>query len=373
MLVIALFDGIGACRVALDVLGAQVAGYVAVEQDVSARRVVESSFASVEFIESVQEVNEELVRSLACSFSRVGVVLISGGPPCQGVSGLNDSRLGSERDPRSKLHHEIPRVRELVKKYFNWACVHVLMESVASMGEDDRSAMTPSIGILPYEIDAAGISPCRRNRLFWFTWKVEAEPNVEIMRPLTAECHDYERISFLLPTPPDPYLAPRWALAGGSGHKLPTFTTSPPKAGPGFEPAGIGSCTSRDLEYWREDNFRFPRYQYKYQRGLVHPRKGWRLPTVNEREVMLGFPLDYTLQCQSKSSRKQDPAGLEHCRLSLLGNSWSVPVVAFLLERCLKKFKICEPHTAREIQSECQPGQASSLSSFLSRPPWQGS
>ena len=368
LLVISLFDGIGPCRVALDLLGAQVAGYIAVEQDACARRVVESNFASVHFVERI---TEESMKSFACRFSRVGLVLISGGHPCQEQPEFRSTRDGSRTQHRSECHQEIPRVRELAQKYFPWALVHVCMEGVATMSEEDRSAITRSVGILPYEIDAVGVSPCRRNRLFWFTWKVEAGPDImEIIRPATAHCNDYGRISFLLLTP-DPYLTPGWSLAGGAEHKLPSFATAQPKARPVHEVGGASNCSARDLEYWSADRFRFPAYQYKYQHGITHPRHGWRLPTINEREVMLGFPLDYTLNCWPKGSRKQDPTGFEDCRMCLLGNSSSVPVVSVLLERLLRKYHLCEPHTVREIQLRCQPGQSSGLSSFLNRPPWK--
>ena len=44
VLVISLFDGIRACRVALDVLNAKVAGHSSIESDAAASRVVESAF-----------------------------------------------------------------------------------------------------------------------------------------------------------------------------------------------------------------------------------------------------------------------------------------------------------------------------------------
>ncbi|CAE7612103.1 unnamed protein product [Symbiodinium sp. CCMP2592] len=62
VLVISLFDGIGACRVALDVLRAKVGGYIAVEADASARRVVESVFGTTEFVHSVEEISSDLVK-----------------------------------------------------------------------------------------------------------------------------------------------------------------------------------------------------------------------------------------------------------------------------------------------------------------------
>ena len=104
----------GACRVALDVLNAKVAGYIAVESDASARRVVESAFGSTEFVNSVEQIGDVLVQGWACRFSRTKLILISAGPPCQGVSGLNALKLGAEQDARSSLHSHVSRVRELV-------------------------------------------------------------------------------------------------------------------------------------------------------------------------------------------------------------------------------------------------------------------
>ena len=53
------------------------------------------------------------------------------------------------------------------------------------------------------------------------------------------------------------------------------------------------------------------------------------------REVILGFPPDYIFPCMSKKERKQKKADLENKRLTMLGNTWSVPVVALLLKGLL--------------------------------------
>ena len=238
------------------------------------------------------------------------------------------------------------------------------------MSASDRVVMSRGVGILPYELDAVGISPCRRPRLFWFNWTIQSNDSITIHKPITTEPDDYGRIVFLLSCDPSPYLMPGWELAGGSDHKLPTFTTSQPKARPGFQPAGIESCSERGLIFWREDRFKFPPYQYKYVHGLIHTKRGWRLPNIAEREAMMGYPLGYTEQAWSKTRRKQDPVGLDDLRLSLVGNSWSVPVVAFLLQHLLAPRGLCERLTVQEIQQRCQLGQGHQLSSFLSRPPW---
>ena len=330
--VISLFDGIGTCRVALDVLGAKVAGYVSVESDGSARRVVESAFSSTEFIHAVEDISDAVVLGWACKFSRSSCVLLAANLPQPGFSELKSPGVESLRN---RLHQEVLRVRELIEKHFSWAETFLFVEGASSMSCLDRSSMTKSVGILPYELDAVGITPCRRSRVFWFDWAVTAEEGVEIERPSTSKSEDCGRVQFLLDCPPKPYLTPGWTLAGGDMQKLPTFTTSNPKAQPGLQPSGIESCTARDLSCWQSDRFRFAPYQYRFQHGVIHPKQGWRIPNVNEREALLGFPLEYTRPSWSKTHRKQDPTGWEDCRLSLLGCPGSVPVIAFLLKHLL--------------------------------------
>ena len=133
VLVISLFDGIGALRVALDCLRVPVAGYISVEIDDCASRVVESFFPDVVRVPDVAQVTVELVAEWSLRFPSVSLVVLGAGPPCQGVSGLNVDRKGAMRDARSSLFQEVPRIEELVRRVFRWCPVHRLIENVASM------------------------------------------------------------------------------------------------------------------------------------------------------------------------------------------------------------------------------------------------
>ena len=53
-----------------------------------------------------------------------------------------------------------------------WAQVHRLMESVASMSEEDRAVMSDGVGSQPYWTDAFGLTLCHRPRLYWPTWEL---------------------------------------------------------------------------------------------------------------------------------------------------------------------------------------------------------
>ena len=118
ILSIGLFDGIGCLRVALDLLGCDVAGHISVEKDPGARRVVEHHFPGTMRYPDVVEIEEKDVKAWALTYGQVELVLIGAGPPCQGVSGLNSQRKGALRDERSGLFIHVKRIQALVQKYF---------------------------------------------------------------------------------------------------------------------------------------------------------------------------------------------------------------------------------------------------------------
>lgn len=72
-----------------------------------------------------------------------------------------------------------------------------------------------------------------------------------------------------------------------------------------------------------------------------------RVPDVSERELMLGFPLHYTAPCAGKSDRKT--SWYNDMRLSLLGNTWSVPVVAWFLGQLLGTLGLVDRPTPQDI------------------------
>ena len=82
------------------------------------QRVVSLSltYPGVVTLELVESVTEDQVKSWSTQFSQCNLVILGGGPPCQGVSGLNADRKGALRDARSSLFSHVPRVRELLKK-----------------------------------------------------------------------------------------------------------------------------------------------------------------------------------------------------------------------------------------------------------------
>ena len=365
VLTVGLFDGIGALRLAADTLGLPVAGHVSVEQDAKGRRVVESWFPGSIFFEDVRGFQEAEIAELALEFSNVGLVLIGAGPPCQGVSGLNADKKGALKDSRSSLFQEVPRIEECFRRLMPWAQVHRLMESVASMSPEDQGIMSEGVQRLAYRIDSFGLTLCHRPRLYWPTWELQSADDVEVEHPQGCEWESCGTVRFFGSPDHQALLEPGWAVADSWG--LPTFTTSRPRSNPGRRPAGLKECQAHELQRWREDLHRFPPYQYRDGAGLYNKKGEWRRPSVAEREALMGFPVGYTAPCVPKAEQKGEL--YEDSRLSLLGNSWQVGVIVWLLGQLCAPLGLCEPANVEEIIKRTTPGQGAQLQSLLLRPP----
>ena len=364
VLTIGLFDGIAALRVAADAVGLPVAGHISVEPHEPSRRVVESHFPTSLFINRVEEVNSEMVLEWSCRFSQVGVVILGAGPPCQGVSVLNVDRKGALKDRRSNLFEHVERIYVLVRERFPWAQVHKLMESVASMDEKDRVTMSMGVGLTPWHIDSAGVSTCRRPRLYWCSWELLLnDPGVTYEAEEGQGWSKVQKVFLQVQVNNKLFLTPGWSMVG---EKLPTFTTSRPRANPGRRPAGLDSCTEAEIERWQKDEHRFPPYQYRAQNSLVNAKGELRTPNIQEREVMMGFPLDYTRNCLPKASQGK----MVHLdeRLSLIGNSWNVFVISWLLYSLGHSLGLVEKMTLAEVTRQCSPGGGLILAGVLLRP-----
>ena len=362
VLSVGLFDGIGALRVALDLIEADVLGHVAVEQSKEATRVVESAFPNILKVEDVALVDSAMVKGWALKFSQASLVILGAGPPCQGVSGLNASRKGALRDLRSVLYKHVKRIEGLVRIHFPWCQVHSLMESVASMDEADCQVMTEDFGHCPWKCDSGLMTWCSRPRFYWVTWDLNEGEGVSFVsggsyfnqvelsawHDLVEVCQDgWEKVDTSRP--------------------FPTLTTSRPRATAGHKPAGIQSCQDHEIKRWTLDDFRFPPYQYKDCNGLVNKKGEVRVPSVEEREILLGFPLNYTFPCLPKGQRR----GTLHrdTRLSLLGNSWSVPVVAWFLSQLLRPLGLCREWTPQQVMDALHPSEGEMVQHKLFRQP----
>ena len=363
---VSLFDGIGALRVAVDALRVPVAGYVSVEICPEARRVVESWFPEVVHVEDVALIGTDEVRDWCLRFSGVVAVLLGAGPPCQGVSGLNVDRRGALRDARSCLFAHVPRIEEILRRWFTWCPVFTLIENVASMDAKDCTLMNSAYGLEPWCVDASGVSLARRPRLYWFNWDprpmegLTKSSSSTLRLPVKGELHLKATLDS------KDFLEPGWKRVEEVG-RFPTFTTAHPSPTPGRKPAGLSLCPSEALQRWRADQHRFPPYQYRRENCVVNSQSQLRVPSIVEREAILGFPTGYTTKCLPKAEYETEK--WKDYRLRLLGNSWSVPVVACLLHLLFLTLGLVDELSVGDIVGRLTPGKCDDLPGLLLRPP----
>eukprot|EP00435_Cladocopium_sp_Y103_P064326 s581_g26.t1 len=336
VLTIGLFDGLGALRVCHDVLQVHVLGHVSVEKSAAARRVVEAHYPGTIVLDDVATVTPDVVKEWSTLFSQCSLVLLGAGPPCQGVSGLNADRKGALKDERSCLFSHVPRIRELVRQHFRWCPVYTIMESVASMDATDRATMTEAFGEDPYACNAGSMTWCHRPRLYWLDWEVKPGVGAEVI-----------------------------AACGSEPAQVVLTALQPIEQ--------VANQLGWDNALWRRSSVGkkicivSPLYQYREVHCLVNSRNSLRVPDVSERELMLGFPLHYTAACGTKSERKS--VAYTDQRLSLLGNTWSVAVVSWLLGQLYSQLGLCAPMTPQAVVNRLLPGADELMQGRLVRLP----
>jgi len=361
VLTVGLFDGIGALRVATDLLGLQVIGHVSVETNKHAARVVESHFPETRVLHDVQDVDDTEVREWARVYSQASVVLVGGGPPCQGVSGLNADRKGALKDERSRLFVHVPRILSLVRRAFPWCQVHGLMESVASMDNVDRHTMTSAFGADPWKCDAGTMTWCSCPHLYWLTWDIAEQEGCALLQ------HQEIREVVLTATQDLELVCKEGWIKYDCERPFPTFTTSRPRPTPGRKPAGLQQCAQEDVDRWSADSHRYPPYQYTKRNLLIGHTGELRLPSIEEKEFMMGFPVGYTVNSVPKGERgSQTHSDLRH---SLVGNTWSVPVVAWLASQLFGRLGLCPLYTPQQIMNMLTPQGQVYLQTRLWRTP----
>ena len=365
VLTVGLFDGIGALRVSADALSLPMSGHVSCEVSKEGNRVVESHFPETTLVGNVEEIDDAQVAGWAAQHSNVGVVVCGGGPPCQGVSGLNAQRKGALKDARSSLFPHVGRVYHLCKRYFPWAQVHFLMESVWSMDEKDRAIMSESIGVCPVVIDSYGISLCRRPRLYWISWELVEGDGVTIHPWQGNGWAAYRWVELSGSLEASDFLTPGCILNGNDG--LPTFTTARPRESAGPRPAGLWQCEEWEVKRWKDDMHRYPPYQYRDKHLVKESNGTLRLPNISEKETIMGFPLHFTETCMPKSL--QVGSKYMDTRHSLIGNSWNVMVVTWLLGQLCHPLGLTKIHTVKQVIEQTTPGSPQSLRGFLQRLP----
>ena len=113
---------------------------------------------------------------------------------------------------------------------------------------------------------------------------------------------------------------------------LPTFTGALPRDHPPARPAGIQGASLAARRRWMEARHRFQVYQYE-DYNLLWQDGAWRLPTLEEREVLMGFDRGYI---SSALSPKMSAAERFNVGCGMIGNTFHVHSVMMICHSLLK-------------------------------------
>ena len=111
---------------------------------------------------------------------------------------------------------------------------------------------------------------------------------------------------------------------------LPTFTTSRPWGNPGRRPAGLGEIVRpMKLRGGSWTSIVSPLTSIETRQAWSTRRVNGGAQTLPSVKPWWGFPVGYTAPCAGKSAQKGED--YDGSRLTLLGNSWQVGVIVWLL------------------------------------------
>jgi len=148
MNVLSLFDGMSCGQIALNKLGIKYDNYFASEIDKYAIQVTQKNYPNTKQIGSVLDLKGEDLPKID---------LLFGGSPCQSFSNAGN---GKGFEGKSGLFWEFARVLNEVKpKYF-------LLENV-KMKQEWKDIISKELGVEPIEINSSLVSAAHRRRLYW--------------------------------------------------------------------------------------------------------------------------------------------------------------------------------------------------------------
>jgi len=148
--VLSLFDGISCGQVAINRTKLEIDNYYASEICPDAITVTQERYPYTIQLGNVEHVMANLIDK--------PIDLLIGGSPCQGFS-MAGKRLNFN-DPRSKLFFEFVRLLEEIEP------TYFLLENV-KMNKESRDIITNILGVEPIEINSSLVSAQNRIRYYW--------------------------------------------------------------------------------------------------------------------------------------------------------------------------------------------------------------
>jgi len=155
--VLSLFDGMRCGAIALDKAGIEYEKYFASEIDKYAIQIANKNYPNAI---NLGDVNNYEMWELVEGFSWDRIDLLIGGSPCQDLSIAKQNREGLEGKRSGLFWVYVEILKKARPKYF-------LLENVASMHDRDRDMISNILGVEPIMINSALVSAQQRKRYYW--------------------------------------------------------------------------------------------------------------------------------------------------------------------------------------------------------------
>eukprot|EP00971_Amphidinium_carterae_P341410 6480193-Amphidinium_carterae.1 len=344
IILIDVYAGAGGVRMALERMGVQVHRHAVWEPDAHAAWVLKTAFPDAELMQvPTKHLNEWLGNFVG--FGPVdAVILLAFTPPASSWTQLVQPAPGEARMPLGEV---VALFQACLYRASRGRHTAVLYESVVLEDLDLLEDITKFLGVLPMQVCGSSFSQTWRPRLMWLSWDMPTEPEIEY--EVTSD-----RVLVHLPSR---WCSPTaWADQGwrpvSVASALPTFVRPIPRKYPPKNPSGYQQVDAATLQRWEADEFRFPPYQYEMAAMMVNQFGVLRVASPNERELLLGYPLDHTYPIADRAERASTQRHSD-ARNALLGKASHIGVLMWLLSPLLaEQGAILRALSAKQI-AEC--------------------
>lgn len=311
MNVLSLFDGMSCGRVALERAGITVDKYYASEIESDSIEIAKKNYPDTIHLGDVTKIKGNDLEKID---------LLIGGSPCQGFS-FAGKQLNFV-DPRSRLFFEFVRLLHEVKpKYF-------LLENV-KMKKEYQDVISKYLGVEPIEINSALVSAQTRKRLYWTNIPNVTQPDdkgIMLVDVIDDGLVDRDKAYCLLESYSRKYATDsgwREYIKKSMGQlivkeaTIKGFTTIMKDQGVDLTFIKSKTRRGRKMEF-KSNCLTYTKFDYCWFNG-----NDLRLLSPIECERLQTLPDNYTEGVNEKK------------RYSMLGNGWTVDVIAHIFKQIL--------------------------------------
>jgi len=275
MNVLSLFDGMSCGQIALERANVSVCRYFASEIEQQSIKVTQSNFPNTIQLGDIYQVNSNDLPKID---------LIIGGSPCQDISNLSKFKLGLDGNKSSLFYQYWRMWQETKPKYF-------LLENVVGNKKAIRT-ITKLMGVRPIKISSNWVSAQNRMRYYWTNIPVNSVPEKKRikLKDILEENVDekyYQNDGWL-----------KWWQKNSEFQLAKGYSTLN---------ADIAACLTKRMYASWNGNF-------------IQDKKGIRRLTPIECERLQTVPDKYTEAADDKY------------RYEMLGNGWTVDIIAYILK-----------------------------------------